>query len=92
MRREPSQDLAFVCGLAHQRHVALLEIADAAVNQLRAAAARAGGEVVALDERDGEPAESRIARDTGAGDPAADDEQVEPLGRQPREHGLARLR
>src|SRR5262249_38896507 len=103
VRRGAAKDLSFVGRFAHEADVALLEIADAAVDQLRAAARRARRAVGAPDERGGDAAEGGVARDAGAGDAAADDEEVDRLpgkrgqrllarlGREPRGHPGATL-
>jgi hypothetical protein len=68
--------------------VAVLEVAHAAVHQPRRPARRAGGEVVALDERHAQPARRRVARHPGAGHAAADDEQIEhPVGERAQAPG-----
>ena len=46
--------------LAHEAEVEVLQVAQAAVDHLRRAARGAAGEVVALDERDREPARGRV--------------------------------
>ena len=50
-----AQPLAFVQRLVHQADVAVLQVAQAAVHELRALRRRAGGEVVALDQRGAQP-------------------------------------
>jgi hypothetical protein len=60
------------------------------VHEARRAARRPAREVVALDEGDGEPAQRRLARDAGARDPPADDEDVEaPRGERLKRGGPA---
>ncbi len=51
VRRVLEQQAALVQGLEHQRDIALLKIADAAVYQFRAAAGCALGEIMLLDEQ-----------------------------------------
>src|SRR6185436_7571245 len=65
--------------LAHEAKVEVLEIAKPAVDELRGAARGAGGEVGLLDEGDAVPARGGVQGHTGAGDPAADDDEVEAL-------------
>src|SRR5439155_2308028 len=89
--RQAAQHAPLHRRLAHQADVALLEVAHAAVDQLRAAARGARGPVEALDERDPEPAQRRIARHAGARDAAADDEEIERGGGKDAEGRLARL-
>ena len=55
------------------------QVAQPAVDQLRRRARRARGEVVALDESDPEPVPGGHLGDARADDPAADDEEIEPL-------------
>src|SRR5829696_5409671 len=50
--------------LAHQLHPALLEVAEATVEQLAGAARGPGGEVARLDERDVQTAGRRVERHT----------------------------
>ena len=92
VRRDPPQHFAFGRRLAHERDLALLEITQAAVDQLRRPAARAGGEVAGVDETDGETAQRRLARDTGPGDAAADHQEVERFGGEALEVAPARRR
>ena len=75
---DAGDDRLLFAGLAHQADAALGEIADAAVEQAAGAAARAGGEVVLLDQRGSESAHGRVAGNAGADDAAADHEHVEP--------------
>jgi hypothetical protein len=77
---ETEEAVALDAGLEDETEVAVLEVADAAVDEAGGAAGGAGGEVLAFDEGDAEAAEGGIAGDTGAGDAAADDEDVEFLG------------
>ena len=63
--------------LVHEAHVALLEVAEAAVDELGALRRGAGGEVVALDEGGPQPAGGGVEGGADAGDAAADDQDVE---------------
>src|SRR5690606_4380360 len=92
VRGVAQQDGPLAQGLAHERELRavgvldrLLEVAHAAVDELRAAAARAGGEVGALHEGDLEPAARGVERRAGPRGAAADHEHVEALGGQPGE-------
>ena len=67
------QDLALVQRFADQPELVLLEIAQAAVDQLGRGRAGMGGEIVLLDQQHVEPAPGRVARDRRAVDAAADD-------------------
>ena len=63
------QQAALAQRLAHEVEVALLEVAQAAVDELARPARGAGGEVGGLHERDGEPAGRGVERGAGAVDP-----------------------
>ena len=82
VRREPDHELALEQRLAHEAQVEVLQVAQAAVDELARAARGAGGVVGLLDERDRVAARGRVERDAGAGDPAAHDDHVEALGAQ----------
>ena len=82
-----AEALALVERFVDQPHLTLLEVAQAAMDQFGALRGGAGGEVVAFDERGAQAAGRRVQGDTRTGDPAADDDDVERLGRQPIEHG-----
>ena len=93
VRRQPGQQqAALLQRLADQAEVEHLQVAQAAVDQLAAARAGAGGEVALLEQGGGEAAGDRVERDPGADDAAADDEHVElgPAlgGRTQRGQGL----
>ena len=77
VRRRGEHDLALAQRLAHQREVVELEVAQAAVDQLGAGRRGVRGEVVLLAEQRAQAAAGGVARDAGAVDAAADDEQVE---------------
>ena len=77
-----AQALALAERLVHEADVAVLQVAQAAVDELRALRRRAAGEVVPLDERGAQPAAGGIEGHPGAGDAAADHEHVERLGAQ----------
>ena len=86
MRRVAAQPLALVERLVDEADVALLEVAQAAVDELGALRRRAAGEVVGLDEGRAQAPGGGVEGDAGAGDAAADDEHVERLGGQALEH------
>ena len=83
------QQAAFDEGLAHQAEVELLEVADASVHELGAAAAGAGRPVARLQHPDAQAARDGVERRTGADDAAADDEDVELLLAHVVQSGLA---
>ena len=76
VRRDAEQDAPLAVGLEHQPEVAGLEVAEAAVHQPARPRAGARAEVVLLDEHRAQPAHRRVACHAGAGNAAADDEQV----------------
>jgi hypothetical protein len=75
--RELDQQGALQQRLAHEPEVEVLEVAQAAVDQLRRAARGAGREVGPLHERDAVAARGRVERHPGARDAPADHDQVE---------------
>ncbi len=80
VRRERDQELALEQRLADEPEVEVLQVAQAAVDELGRAARGAGGVVRALDERDAVAARGRVERDARARDAATDDDEVERLG------------
>ena len=82
-RQRRQRQLALVQRLAHQPELQLLEVAQPAVEHLRRAARRAGGEVAGLDQRDLEAAGGRVQRGARADHAAADDDDVELLAAEP---------
>ena len=79
MRRERDEQLALEQRLAHQPEVEVLEVAQAAVDELARAAGGAGGVVGALEQRHAVAAAGGVEGDAGPGDAAADDGDVEAL-------------
>ena len=65
----------------------LLQVAQAAVDQLAGPAGGAGGQVTRLDQGDLQAARGGVQGRTGAGHPAADDQHVEPLAAQSAQVG-----
>jgi len=70
------QVLALAHGFQRQAQLALGQVAQPAVHQLRRAAARPPGEVPRLHQQDAQPQPGRLPQDARAGDPAADDDDV----------------
>ena len=68
VRRERGVDLALEQRLAHQPEVEVLQVAQAAVDELARARRGAGGEVGPLHQRDRVAARGGVERDAGAGD------------------------
>ena len=93
VRRHPQQDLALGQRLAHEAEPAVLEIAQAAVDELGGGGRGAGGEIVLLDQEDAQAAAGGVAGDARAVDAAADDGEVE-IGHAliPRFASMARQR
>ena len=77
VRRLPQHHLALGERFADQPEFVLLEIAQAAVDQLGAPLRRGRRDVALLDHEHLEPASGRIARDARAVDAPADDEEIE---------------
>ena len=84
MRRQRGQrQLALMQRFADQPELQLLEVAQPAVEHLRAAAGGAGGEVAGLDERHLEPAGGRVQGGARPDHAAADDDDVELFAAEP---------
>ena len=77
MRRHPQQHLAFVQRGAHQPQRAVLQIAQAAMNELGGRRRRAGGEVVLLEQDHPEAAPGGVAGNANAVNAAPDDGEIE---------------
>ena len=71
------EDDFFDAGFADETDAALGEVAKAAVEQAGGSAGGAEGEVGFVEKRDAQAAHGGVARDAGADDAAADDEDVE---------------
>jgi hypothetical protein len=84
VRRRPQQYLALDQRLADQPELVVLEVAQAAVNQLAAARGGALREVVLLAQQHLEPAPRGVARDARTVDATADDDKVEQVHEPPR--------
>ena len=79
MRRGLEQLRPLEQRLAHQRELEALQIAQAAMDQLRGGRRRGAGIIARLGEHDFQPAAGGVARDRGAVNAAADDQDVECL-------------
>ena len=90
-RQRLDEQAPLVQRLADEREIELLEVAQAAVDELAGAAGGAGREVALLHQRDGEPPAGRVQGDAAAGDAAADHQHVEVLGGEPLQLSLARV-
>jgi hypothetical protein len=83
------QHLALDQGLADQAEFVILEIAQAAMDQLAAARGRALRKVVAFAEQDRKPTARGITGDAGPVDPAAHHQDVETLHVLADQQGLS---
>jgi hypothetical protein len=92
VRRQVDQQLALQQRLANQAEVEVLQVAQAAVDELAGPAGGARGPVALLEQTDVETPAGGVERGTGAGDPAADDEDVEGLAGHAVERVAAVLR
>jgi len=91
VRRQPPQALALGERLAHEAEVEQLEIAQAAVDQLRGARGGGGGEIALVDQRDRQASQGQVAGGAGPGHAAAeDDDVVVAVGQRPGARGLSR--
>ena len=79
VRGQLHHQLALEQRLADQAEVEVLQVAQAAVDHLRGAAGGADGVVAALEQRHRVAARGGVEGDAGAGDPAADDDDLEAL-------------
>ena len=70
------QDLALRQRFGHQAKLELLEVAQAAVDQLGRGRRSRAGKVAALDQQRRQAAAGGVARDAGAVDAAANDEEI----------------
>ena len=83
VRRQVDVDLALEQRLAHQPEVEVLQVAQAAVDELATSATRCRcAKSARSTSATAVPARGGVQRDARAGDPAADHEHVERLGRE----------
>ena len=80
------QPLALAQRLIDETDVTGLEVAQAAVDHLGALRGGARGEVLGFDEGCAHAARGGVESDPGAGDPTANDQDVEALAGQPTDH------
>jgi len=76
VRRGFQERFAFHQGLANKREIIMLEIAQAAMNQLRAGGRCVRGEVIFLAQQDLKAATRCVACNAGAIDAASNDQDV----------------
>ena len=79
VRGQPRQAVALATRLPRDTQLTLADVAQTAMDELRGAARGAGGEVIALHEQRAQPTTGGVAQHPGAGDAAADHEQVDAL-------------
>ena len=79
MAGDPDERRALGERLPDQAESELLQVAQAAMDELGRAAARAHGQVVALDERGAQAARGRVQQGADTRDAATHDEHVEPV-------------
>jgi hypothetical protein len=89
VRREAAEPFPLASRLEDEPDLALLQVAQTAVDQLRRPARRSRGEVGLLHHGHLEAAERSIARDTGTVDAAPDDQEVETLVLEGVQRGLS---
>ena len=85
--RDAEQDRPFAQGFEDQSHLAVLQVAEPAMDQAAGARAGAGAEVTLVDEGRAEAAHGRVAEDARPRDAAADDQEIELPPRQVFDRG-----
>ena len=85
VRRDPRDRPALAHRFPRAAHIECLQVPQPAVDRAEMVERRAAAEIVALDERDREPALRRVVRDRQPINAAADDQHVEGAGREPIE-------
>ena len=75
--RIDEQRVAFAQQFPDQIELAVLEIAQAAMDHARGRGAAAGAEIVPFDKKHPQPLQCQLAEDADAVDSAADDDDVE---------------
>ena len=91
-RDHVEQQAALAQRLVDEAELHLLEVAQAAVDQLARAARGAGGEIARLHQRDRQAAAGGVERAARPRRAAADDDDVEGFLAHPRQRGVALLR
>jgi hypothetical protein len=89
VRGELGDQVTLAQRLVDQLEVTLLQVPQAAVDQLAGPARGAGGQVAGLHQGHSQAAGRGIQRGSRSGDAAPDDQHVEPFGRQAAEHRAA---
>jgi hypothetical protein len=89
MRRDAQQDAALTARLEHEMEESVLQIPHASVHEPRGAARRSAGKIVALQQRDLQPAQCGVPRNARAVDSAADYQNVKWRRAEPLAGGVA---
>ena len=76
MRRDVEQDFTFRHGFAHQAEFEILQITQAAVDQLAAGRGRGARQIALFTQGDAQTPPGGVSGHAGAVDAAADDQQV----------------
>lgn len=90
VRRQAQQLATFVNRREDALQIQLLQVAKATVDRLEAVPGRPRAKVVALDQRDGEASESRVAGGCRSVDPPPDDDQIVFFAQEIRDVSLHR--
>ncbi len=77
MRSVAQEAATFVQCFVDELEIAVFQVTQTAVNELRRKTARAGSEITLVDQGDAQAAQHGIERDAGTGDAAAENEQIE---------------
>ncbi|MNW53522.1 hypothetical protein D3C74_310870 [compost metagenome] len=81
MRAVLVHDRSLAPNLRHDANLQLLQITQSAMHQLRRTARRPGSKVLHLHKSNPHPPCRRVQGDSGPGDPAAHDQQIQRLSR-----------
>ena len=76
MRRDPQQRAALTAGLSHTPDVAVLDVANATVDDLEGIGGRCVGEIASLDDGNRKATTDGIPRETDPEDSASDNDYV----------------
>jgi SAM-dependent methyltransferase len=85
VRGDPEQRSSLATGFEDQPEVAVFEVPETSVNEAGTTGTGTRAEIALLDKRSAEPAHGSVARDSGPGRAAANDEKVQGLAGHPFE-------
>jgi 2-polyprenyl-3-methyl-5-hydroxy-6-metoxy-1,4-benzoquinol methylase len=88
--RDPAENGPFAQGLEDQAPMVVLQVSETAMDEATRARAGAGREVVLLDQHRAKSPQGRIAKNAGAGDAAADHQEIELPCRKVPDRGAHR--